>query len=409
MISGFLRPEEQLLLQCARTKVESSQIAFIKDLLNLPLNWDYFLQVSVLQKVLPLVHHFLNQIPNIFPEAVLSKTRVAFEANVQRNLFLTVHLRRLIQLLEANHIPAVPYKGLTLGAIAYKSLFLRTLSDLDVFVPEEAVDQVITLLVRNGYQPSDKEPTSRQAILRYRRYSYHHALIHSEDEVSVEIHWRFLRDPHLLSVKAFDFWKGLVQVVLSGKAFHSFSPEVLLLLLCGHGAKHFWLDLMNVCDVAELLRSHPHLDWEWVLQTARDLNIRRLLWLGILVAVDLLQAPAPMWVIELAQSDPIASAVGTKISQNFFTRINDARFVGKVAIPIELSLRERWQDKWSYVVRHVFLYPPNDEDQAVTKLPRFFLPFVRPFRLMMTYAPQVLQSKKWIAESPGGDGSNHDR
>lgn len=409
MIANLMRPEEQLVLQCARTKVESAQLAAIKELLHSALDWDYFLQVAVLQKVLPLVHHFLNQIPNVFPDTVLSKTRGEFEANLQRNLFLTAHLRNLILLLEANHIPVIPYKGLTLGVIAYRSLFLRTISDLDIFVREESVDHVITLLLRNGYQLSDKEPTSRRTTLKYRRYSYHHALIHPRDGVSVEVHWRFLRDPHLLSIRTFDFWTGLVPVTLSGMEFRSFSPETLLLLLCGHGAKHFWLDLMNVCDVAELLRSHPHLDWEWVIQTAHNLNVRRLLWLGILIAVSLFQAPVPTWVIELAQNDPIASGLGTRISQNFFTRINDARFAGKDAIPIELSLRERWQDKWLYVMQHVFLYPPNDEDQAIAKLPRFFLPLVRPFRLMMTYTPQVLQSKRWFAKSPSGDGSNHDR
>src|SRR3712207_8653927 len=38
-----------------------------------------------------------------------------------------------------------------------------------------------------------------------------------------------------------------------------------LLILCVHGTKHIWGRLSWICDVAELLRTQPDMDWEYVL------------------------------------------------------------------------------------------------------------------------------------------------
>jgi hypothetical protein len=52
--------------------------------------------------------------------------------------------------------------------------------------------------------------------------------------------------------------------------------EDLLLILCAHGAKHLWMALGWICDVAELLRVHRDMNWPDILEEARSrLSARR--------------------------------------------------------------------------------------------------------------------------------------
>src|SRR5207253_975904 len=80
---------------------------------------------------------------------------------------------------------------------------------------------------------------------------------------------------------------------LAGRPWPAFAPARLLLILCVHGANHCWLRLNWLCDVAELLRRNPALDWPALAAEAERWGCRRILTLGLLLAHDLLDAPLP--------------------------------------------------------------------------------------------------------------------
>ena len=62
------------------------------------------------------------------------------------------------------------------------------------------------------------------------------------------------------------------------------APEDSLLILCVHANKHQWSRLGWICDIAEMLRSHPDLNWPVVMEQARMLRSERMLLLGLLLA-----------------------------------------------------------------------------------------------------------------------------
>lgn len=55
------RPEEALILHCARTEISPSRLEQVKALLAQPLDWEYLLSTARLHRVLPLVYWSLKR------------------------------------------------------------------------------------------------------------------------------------------------------------------------------------------------------------------------------------------------------------------------------------------------------------------------------------------------------------
>ena len=54
---------------------------------------------------------------------------------------------------------------------------------------------------------------------------------------------------------------------------------------------------MWLCDIAELIRKHPDLDWDKVCHTAKSMGMTRNLSVGLWLAHSLLDAPIPQDVL----------------------------------------------------------------------------------------------------------------
>ncbi len=54
------RPEEELLLCCARTAMDSERVRRILDLVCNDINWEYLIQTAVRHGVMPLFYRSLN-------------------------------------------------------------------------------------------------------------------------------------------------------------------------------------------------------------------------------------------------------------------------------------------------------------------------------------------------------------
>jgi hypothetical protein len=83
----------------------------------------------------------------------------------------------------------------------------------------------------------------------------------------------------------------------------------LLLFLCLHGTKHRWGQLKLVCDLAEVIRSHPQLNWNQVRREAAELDCERMLGIGLSLASALLDARLPDGVVQAMESDTTIQAM----------------------------------------------------------------------------------------------------
>jgi len=375
------------MLACAAPREAGSDL-HLRTLLEAPLDWPQFEAAAEWHGVLSLVYGRLREAaPDLVPEPAMTRLREAFTANARRNLFLTGELLRLLDRLRSQGIPAVAYKGPTLGALAYGDLTLRDFADNDIMIRKNDFGRARELLVTEGYRPEFSLTRDQEAAYQRSR----HSLVFVDERGSiVELHWAiqpryfsFALDPETL-------WIRLQPVRLAGRTIATFSREDLLLILSLHGAKHSWCRLEWVCDVAALAGADAGIDWDRVLAESRRLGARRMLLLGLRLAQDLLSAEVPEPLMPLMEADPAVAALAGRVRRRLFAGRGQPGLLESSVF--FLRAREHLGDRVRYCAR--LAATPYVRDWAVLPLPGAMSPLyylIRPFRMIGRYAAAALR------------------
>jgi hypothetical protein len=380
--SATARAENELLLSCARTRVGDGEAARIRHLASGKFDWDYFLKLAHRQAVLPLVFKSLNEhAPYAVPRAHLRRLRDKFRENATRNLLLAGELVRLARLFESEDVPVLAYKGPALAVAAYGDLSLRRFVDLDIVVKGRDVRRAGELLRSEGFALSENLSEAQEKIML--RCQHNLAFTRDEGRMIVELHWA-VASPRFAEFRlGEELWQRAETVRLCGGDVRCLSAEDLLLALCVHGTKHLWERLSWVCDVAELLNSHPRLDFEYVLRRAGESRTERMLFVGLSLARGLLGADVPEGFEARAKADGAVEGLAAGVAERLFAgaEYEPVGFVGNVSF--NLRARRRLREKVRYFR---FIFTPTDGDLAALPLPAglsFLYYLLRPFRLIL--------------------------
>jgi hypothetical protein len=316
------------------------------------------------------------------PEAARHELSHFYSANSAKNRFLAGELLHILQLFEAEHIPAVPFKGPVLAAILYDNLALREFGDLDILVQERDISKARQILSNQGYR-------SNLASAAVIPDANNDELYSASTGMMVELHWQFSPRRFVSSLAAEDVWKGIEPVVLWGRHVWSFSSQDMFLFLAVHGGKHSWSTLKWICDLAEFIRSNPELDWPRLLNRAEALGVVRTCRLGIYLAADLLQAEVPSSVVRAVRED----AQVRRLAQDVRLRIEAPRDVDPIEGQIfNLKLKERLRDKVRYVFLQCTQYSGAEEHfLSLPSTLSFMYILVRPIWLVRQYGFSVLK------------------
>src|SRR5437867_2636917 len=182
-----MRPETELLLCCARRSLDNERVERIRALIRGGIDWAYLLRQAESHALMPLLcWHFTHNCRDAIPRPVLEQLRDYFHSNARSNLLLTEELLRLLDLLAARGIRAIPFKGPALAASVYGNIALRQFCDLDLLVHTNEVSKTKDLLISQGYRPEVNLTQAREAaFLRYQS-----ELLFRRGKVVVEIQWR---------------------------------------------------------------------------------------------------------------------------------------------------------------------------------------------------------------------------
>ena len=389
-----IRPEIELLLCCARTCMDSRRAERLRTLLREEIDWTYLLQMALRQGVMPLLYFNLNSTcPDAVPKTTREQFRGYFHANALNNLFLAGELLKLLHLFKEHGIPAIPYKGPVLAASIYDNLTLRQFGDLDILVHEREFMKTRELLISQGYRS-------------WYELDWQHAFVHDGTTVHVDLHkgitpWYF---PFRLDFES--LWQRLEPVSLADTTVVNFSPEDLLIILCVQLFRDFCdkrEQLAKVCDIAQLIYARQTLDWQRVMEQARTLHSTRIVFLGLLLASDLLGATVPEEVLLKIQGDSVVKSIAVQLSDRLFQDADISLDISETHLSklvenafFHFRMRERLQDKFPYLLYLFQLaITPNQRDWAFLPLPTFLSSvyyLLRPMRLAETYGLKPLQN-----------------
>jgi hypothetical protein len=349
--------------------MEQGTAARIKTLLQIDLNWDYLTQLAARQRVMPLLYWNLNHLcPEMVPRSVLSQLRGDFHANIQHNLHLMNELLTLLTCFEQQHIPVIAFKGPVLAVVAHGNLALRQFCDLDLLVAQQDVSMA-------------------QVLLRSLEFKLEHQLsweshfVEMQRQISVDLHHQL--SPHYFPLKLGfdDLWKRVEPISLAGTSVLSFRAEDLLLILCVNVAKDLWVNdarLSQICDIAELMRSHPQMDWPSVINLARRLGCYRILLMCLSLVSHLLGVSLAVEVYAAIAAEPMSRILAMQAEPQLLCLERPQILTNRQGLLFYWRVKERLWDKILYFII------PHEEDFKALQLPSrlsFLYYLIRPIRL----------------------------
>ncbi len=388
--------EIEFLLCCARTQMGLETRERIRRLGQIPLDWEYIVSTALHHRVMPLLYRSIHNVcPESVPNIILERLRKYFLANAARNVLQTAQLLKLLDLLEDQGVVAVPFKGPALAEAVYGDVALRQFCDLDILVSRRNAPMAYDLLMSQGFQPEVR--LSSKQIGAYLQKEYSFTSFSNNGKVIVDIHWemtgRYTACPFDLQLSE----DRLEYVTLNGKRIRQLSAEDLLVYLCLHGTKDCWSCLNAVCSLAELIRSHPKMDWVYVKRLARKMRCQRMLSLGLLLAHGLVGASLPTSVLEVAKADSAIRGVATKTCKTLFREHmgNGQKLVSSDFSSYHLKVRDRLSDGVRYGVALAFR-PSRQEWKSFPLPPDFsFLRYLlRPMRLTVELGLNLIHRKQ---------------
>lgn len=344
-------PEAALLLALARSAdVPTERVA---TRLQEPIDWGGFIQLAIDHDVVPFAYHHLKaSFREAVPADALQDLGAIYLHQFRSSIQIRGELPRLLAHLSEHGIEALAFKGPVLAAQAYRDENLRTFTDLDLLIHRRDVERTVDALAAAGF--TEKNPLPADYDTAWRSYwpwqaPHGNANGYVRDEgtpgaLHVDVHWGLASRYFLFPMEPDALWQRRTTVALdNGAVVPTLAPEDTLLFQCMHAAKDAYYRLSHVCDIAELLRSHPTLDVETVLRRAASARSTRMVQLGLRLAHTLLDAPVP-------PADR-ATVLGGASIRRLAERVHAALFrhrhgVARLLhlIPFHLRVRDRLRD-----------------------------------------------------------------
>ena len=253
-------------------------------------------QLAGYHGVQPLLYlHLREMSEELLSTEHMVQLRGVVGARSAHSLVLVHELGRLSGLFEVAGIPFIALKGPVLAQTVFGGVAHRPFVDLDLVIRDGDFGRVEALLGAEGYRSSALAPFQKSSYLYiHGQYTFWRRIHQMGSAASVlDVHTAVMPPGYSYDESFDDLYARSGTVPMAGTATHTLAREDLLLVLCFHGFKNRWDRLKYVCDVAELLRSYPEMDWDAVYDRAGAMHSRRVLRLGLAMAAGILEAPLP--------------------------------------------------------------------------------------------------------------------
>jgi len=287
--------------------------------------------------------------------SALAALRRRYDDNQARGLALTTALLQLMAQLDAEQIPALPFKGPVLAAQLYGDIALRVYSDLDVLVRERDAERATRVMLALGYRQGGMSLGWERSFER-------------DGGQSVDLHWAIADKLHQFPLNADVLVARRTRVTLADTPVSTLCAEDALLAICFNGLSEDWQRCDRIADVAMLVRtSGSTIDWPALLALCRRHGCERLVLVGLHLARELFLLALPQIVEQRLQSHQRALARAGYAIDEFldFTITSTDRRSGRDYWRHILRLRERQWEKVPYYQSFAYdLFKPKDDDAA---------------------------------------------
>lgn len=276
--------------------------------------WTRVVEMAKKHGVAPMLQLRSQERDLLLPPAAAEQLRRLYLRSLARNMRLFHERDRILDALTAAHIPVVPIKGAYLAKELYGDIALRSMGDIDLWVPRPQLDAARTVMQTQGYasRPKADRPRALQdALTGETQYSKPHAPM-------VEIHWNIFPGEWLRHTARIDeqiIWQRTQP--LDGDLIRQLSPEDTVVQLCVHVAVNHQMSRMGLRTLLDLefARRAWRIDWHIVCRRSRAWRVSCATWLVLKLFAELFGDPGKQLPLsDLAPSALRQFALGRLVS-----------------------------------------------------------------------------------------------
>ena len=368
---------EWSLLRAACSDVPAQQKrARIRAVLGPEIHWNALYALADRHGVLPILAEALLSVEDQVPAEALTALKQGCHANLHRALFLSREFVAIVGCLSQAGIEFLPYKGLALAETIYGDIGLRQSGDIDLFIQGADLKRVRQAVAELGYIPHQTLSADKEEA--YLRSGYECTFDGPAGKNLLEVQWAIQPRFHSVDLQTEELFQRAVKVTVAGAEVRTLSPEDSFVILALHAAKHAWDKLIWLCDVARI-SNLPALDWKRIGDRVQALGIVRILWVTLLLADKLLDAPVPESAREHLPEDLAAQSLADEV-ENYISSEKKLDVESRAYFELMMRLRERSIDRIRFLSRLVFT--PGPGEWAAIRLPRPLFPLYRLVRIV---------------------------
>jgi hypothetical protein len=265
------------LLRCAYAENSSAGIVIPNQI-----NWSAFVDLIIYHKLIPHTYKLLTPIKDRVPPKITQIIQQHRQMIIRQNKMLAVEMFRVLHELQRANIAAMVLKGIPLSLQLYGSLEHRQISDIDLLCCPDQRSAAIDVLYGLGYRGEAPGVTDQTL-----KFGYHFPMQNDQHHTSVELHWKVFPSYLDVFLEGDSLWRHSTTVPLYNKQVPTLALEKTFWMLCIHGTKHQWEKLGWIADIMQFMSMYPSLNYEQVLQTARDYSSKQMVLLAVKLAHEI--------------------------------------------------------------------------------------------------------------------------
>ena len=254
-------------------------------------DWTLFLRLARRHRVQGLAWNALAPLADGLPAHVADALSSEARSIAATNLVIAAECGELQRRFERSEIPLLFVKGLTVGALAYRSPLLKMGWDIDLLIDPAALPPAAGLLADRGFR---LRIPSRVLELASWHAGRKESVWSRDDGLHVELHTRLADNRRL--IPTIDVHSPHRPVDVSPSlSLPTLGEEELFAYLAVHGASSAWFRLKWIADFAGLVHGKSARDIEVLYQRSQELGAARAAGQALLVADTLFDTllPAP--------------------------------------------------------------------------------------------------------------------
>lgn len=258
--------------------------------------------MSARHRVQGLVWSALAQHAERLPDHVKSTLSSGARSIAAINLAITRECSELLEEFEKAGVPLLFVKGLTVGALAYRSPMLKMSWDIDLLIDARDLSVAARLLRERGYRV--RLPSRPEQLQSWHGWSKE-SVWSRDDGIHVELHTALADNRRLIPGIDVHSPSQLVEVA-PGVVLPTLAQDELFAYLAVHGASSAWFRLKWISDFVGLLHAKCAEEIEQLYQRSQELGSARAGGQALLLADRLFGVlePTPRLRDQLAANQP---------------------------------------------------------------------------------------------------------